>query len=174
MGMLRAPQLRICAMGGCSHRHACDPYTVGCLPVAAPMACVYSFKPGVTGCTASWSVPGLKRGFSQQHIFRALLTPRPTWRSRNLLLFLHCLSGLGWLADLSRCLHMHLVGVCPVARRCLSRVGLANVHSERVTCTTLSGGSLGSCVDEERSKLCELMRSVVCLEHRHLERKLRP
>lgn len=40
--------------------------------------------------------------------------------------------------------------------------------------TTLCGGSLGSCVDEERSQLCELMRTAYCFEHRHLERILRP
>ena len=41
-------------------------------------------------------------------------------------------------------------------------------------CTTLNGGSLGSCVDEERSQLCELMQTAYCFEHRHLERILRP
>lgn len=59
------------------------------------------------GGTASWSVPGLKRG-RYKIGYERLLIPRPAERSRNLLLFLHCLSGLGWLADLARCLHMHL------------------------------------------------------------------
>lgn len=61
----------------------------------------------------------------------------------------------------------------------LSRVRLGNsvVHLGNQLIdmsTTLSGGSLGSCVDEERSQLCELMRSANGLEHRHLERTLRP
>lgn len=43
-----------------------------------------------------------------------------------------------------------------------------------VSSTILSGGSLGSCVDEERSQLCELMRTAYCSEHRLLERILRP
>lgn len=38
---------------------------------------------------------------------------------------------------------------------------------------TLSGGSLGSCVDEERSQLCELMWIAGRFEHRLLERTLR-
>lgn len=40
--------------------------------------------------------------------------------------------------------------------------------------TTLSNGSLGSWVDEERSQLRELMWIAGHLEHRHLERTLRP
>lgn len=39
--------------------------------------------------------------------------------------------------------------------------------------STLSGGSLGSCVDEERSQLCELMWIAGRFEHRLLERTLR-
>lgn len=39
--------------------------------------------------------------------------------------------------------------------------------------TTLNGGSLGSCVDEECSQLCELMRIAGHFEHRLLERTLR-
>ncbi len=38
----------------------------------------------------------------------------------------------------------------------------------------MSGGSLGSRVDEERCQLRELMRIAVQLEHRHFERTLRP
>ena len=40
--------------------------------------------------------------------------------------------------------------------------------------TTLSSGSLGLWVDEERSQLRELMWIAGHLEHRHLERTLRP
>lgn len=52
-----------------------------------------------------------------------------------------------------------------IAWRCLSRARSKNENCRRSSgqlgghgnCTTLNGGSLGSCVDEERSKLCELM-----------------
>ena len=53
---------------------------------------------------------------------------------------------------------------------CLRRL----VFSSSKTKTTLSGGSLGSCVDEERSQLRELMWIAGHIEHRHFERILRP
>jgi len=39
---------------------------------------------------------------------------------------------------------------------------------------TLDGGSLGSGIDEERSKVRETMRTAELMEHRYLERKWRP
>ena len=39
---------------------------------------------------------------------------------------------------------------------------------------TLDGGSLGSWIDEERSKMRESVRTAEHMEHRYLERKWRP
>lgn len=55
----------------------------------------------------------------------------------------------------------HLVGLSPGLIELLKTVRIcvwSNSHQScGLLCTTMSGGSLGSCVDEERSQLCELM-----------------
>ena len=66
-----------------------------------------------------------------------------------------------------------------VTRVCLTelRPEIFSIRGWNAYCSlerkTLSGGSLGSCVDEERSQLCELMWIAGRFEHRLLERTLR-
>ena len=80
---------------------------------------------------------------------------------------LHCLSGSNRFCRLVP-LPQHAPGLAiglyvQSPGGALSRAGLRNYLGFSVMCrilgfcTTLIGGSLGSCVDEERSQLCELM-----------------
>lgn len=80
---------------------------------------------------------------------------------------LHRSNGCVQLADPSHCPHVRLVSVAglhvrhpavPIPGRTENMVSVPPVNWAFGTVrTTLSGGSLGSCVDEERSQLCELM-----------------
>ena len=120
-----------------------------------------------TGCTATIGSARLK-----EEIWATALLPPYELFHYYIYTVKVVLNGLPFFAIALACTRSLWLDCTYVARRCLSRVGL--ITWSLTIRTTLNGGSLGSCVDEERSQLCELMQTAYCFEHRHLERILRP
>lgn len=82
--------------------------------------------------------------------YGVVLFPRPARRTRYCY-YSYTVYGIGLAAGI-RITCVPLGAACPVAPRVRTggRIGKC-VTAHVVACTTLSGGSLGSCVDEERS-----------------------